>query len=61
VPKPEWKCETCLYWFNVAPVGECRRKPPEFTESITRWPSAREYDWCGEWKAIDRRNEQEQA
>lgn len=49
-------CETCRYWerseYNHID-GECHAHPPvEMAvgqDIVSRWPSAKRDDWCGEW------------
>jgi hypothetical protein len=61
MPKPEWKCETCVYWHDdnethrdetLVSIGQCRRSPPTQGDPIGVWPHTLSIDWCGQWKEI---------
>jgi len=47
-----------------ANAGQCRRNAPQLSPINQKsymiegvWPTVREDDWCGEWKAMARRND----
>ena len=55
------RCTTCQYYDrqNKGPgVGQCRREAPSLSPLNAKaymiegvWPTVRDDDWCGEWKA----------
>lgn len=64
------RCVTCMYYDrNKAGVdaksgnaGQCRRDGPSLSPINQKsymiegvWPTVRDDDWCGEWKAMQRR------
>ena len=64
------RCVTCMYYDrNKAGVetktgnaGQCRRNGPSLSPINQKsymiegvWPTVRDDDWCGEWKALQRR------
>jgi hypothetical protein len=49
---------------KAANAGQCRRNAPQLSPINQKsymiegvWPTVRDDDWCGEWKALARRNE----
>ena len=65
------RCVTCQYYdrqrrgADAAPnAGQCRREAPSLSPLNQKtymiegvWPTVRDDDWCGEWKALVRRVE----
>jgi hypothetical protein len=48
-------CRDCEWWKTNerhAEVGECRRNPPQLsqTQKGANWPMTYQMDWCGEFK-----------
>lgn len=48
-------CASCRFY--LASSGACRRNPPTALPNRTEWPKVAAADWCGEWRAQDRRKE----
>jgi hypothetical protein len=64
------RCVTCMYYDRLkaggeaksANAGQCRRSGPALSPINQKsymiegvWPTVRDDDWCGEWKALQRR------
>ena len=64
------RCVTCMYYdrhkagldAKAANAGQCRRSGPTLSPINQKsymiegvWPTVRDDDWCGEWKALQRR------
>ena len=64
------RCMTCMYYdrnkaggdAKAGNAGECRRNGPSLSPINQKsymiegvWPTVRDDDWCGEWKALQRR------
>lgn len=61
---PHDRCETCRFWFEHGPVGECRRYPPMTHQALVVpepeteeigglgvWPWTLPGHWCGEYQS----------
>ena len=64
IPMPGQCCATCCFWRpdrqgeQGAGWGQCRRMPPTMPPiendklvHVGLWPSTKESEWCGEWRA----------
>ena len=66
------RCNGCLYYDRnkghgegkSATAGQCRRNAPQLSPINQKsymiegvWPTVRDDDWCGEWKAQARRSD----
>ncbi len=61
------RCTTCQYYDRQnkgSGIGQCRREAPALSPVNVKpymiegvWPTVRDDDWCGEWKASQRRLE----
>lgn len=65
------RCTTCQFYDrqrrgseSAANAGQCRRQAPALSPLNQKsymiegvWPTVRDDDWCGEWKALVRRVE----
>jgi hypothetical protein len=61
------RCVNCQYYDRQnkgAGVGQCRRSAPSLSPINAKaymiegvWPTVRDDDWCGEWKATGRRTD----
>lgn len=64
------RCVTCTYYdrskaggeSKAGNAGQCRRSGPSLSPINQKtymiegvWPTVRDDDWCGEWKALQRR------
>ncbi len=64
------RCTSCQYYdrnqrggeAKIANAGQCRRSAPALSPINQKsymiegvWPTVRDDDWCGEWKALQRR------
>ena len=64
------RCVTCMYYdrkktgadAKSGNAGQCRRSGPSLSPLNQKtymiegvWPTVRDDDWCGEWKALQRR------
>lgn len=64
------RCVTCIYYdrnktggdAKASSAGQCRRSGPTLSPINQKsymiegvWPTVRDDDWCGEWKALQRR------
>ena len=64
------RCTTCMYYDRIkmagdvkaGNAGQCRRSGPSLSPINQKsymiegvWPTVRDDDWCGEWKALQRR------
>ena len=64
------RCTTCMFYDRIKTAGEakpgnagqCRRSGPALSPINQKsymiegvWPTVRDDDWCGEWKALQRR------
>ena len=64
------RCTSCQYYdrnqrggeAKIANAGQCRRSAPALSPLNQKsymiegvWPTVRDDDWCGEWKALQRR------
>jgi hypothetical protein len=62
------RCTTCQYYDRqrrgegATTTGQCRRQAPALSPLNQKsymiegvWPTVRDDDWCGEWKALVRR------
>jgi hypothetical protein len=64
------RCVTCMYYDRLkaggeakaGSAGQCRRNGPVLSPINQKsymiegvWPTVRDDDWCGEWKALQRR------
>jgi len=64
------RCVTCMYYDRLkgggeakaGNAGQCRRSGPTLSPINQKsymiegvWPTVRDDDWCGEWKALQRR------
>ena len=64
------RCVSCIYYdrakagidAKLASAGQCRRSGPALSPLNQKsymiegvWPTVRDDDWCGEWKALQKR------